>query len=203
MQLADHWSFNFRKDPKILGFFLSRYLFASKMLRNNSFILELGCSEGMAVPSLMQKGKSYTGVDFDLLSIKAAKERFLGDKYSFFGEDFLGKSYGKYDAVVSIDVIEHIFLENENLFFQTVTKNLQTEGIAVIGTPNQTAASYASEASNAGHVNLYTQERLREKMLDYFHGVLCFGINDEMVHTGFGDMCHYLFCIGFNKRERL
>lgn len=202
MQLADHWSFNFRKDPKILGFFLARYLFASKMIRDKSSILELGCSEGMAVSSLMQKGKSYVGIDFDDLSIKAAKERFPFENYTFFSEDFLGKFYGKFDAVISIDVIEHIFLENESLFFQTVYKNLKEDGIVVIGTPNKTAEAYASEASNAGHVNLYTQERLQKKLLEYFHQALCFGINDEVVHTGFGNMCHYLFCVAFHKREK-
>ena len=34
----------------------------------------------------------------------------------------------------------------------------------------------------------------------HFHNVLLFSMNDEMVHTGFAPMAHYLFVICTGKR---
>ena len=64
--------------------------------------------------------------------------------------------------------------------------------------PNKTAEQYASEWSRKAHVNLKTFDGLRDLGLAYFHNVFMFGMNDEVVHTGYGPMCHYLWalCVG-------
>ena len=36
----------------------------------------------------------------------------------------------------------------------------------------------------------------------YFENVFVFGMNDEVVHTGFYPMCHYIFVLGTGKRVR-
>lgn len=46
------------------------------------------------------------------------------------------------------------------------------------------------------HINLYSHERLKGLMCGYFHNVFMFGMNDEVVHTGFPSMAHYLFAVG-------
>ena len=33
-----------------------------------------------------------------------------------------------------------------------------------------------------------------------FPGTVLISINDEVVHTGYAPMCHYLVCVGCNKR---
>jgi hypothetical protein len=50
--------------------------------------------------------------------------------------------------------------------------------------------------SKAGHVNLFEGPRLAAAMKRVFNSVLMFGLNDEVVHTGFFPMCHYLMAIG-------
>ncbi|QVL57840.1 MAG: methyltransferase domain-containing protein [Simkaniaceae bacterium] len=197
-KFGPHWSFNFRNDPKRLGFVLSRYKFSSKMLGNRSHILELGCSDGIGTSILAENTQKYTGVDLDGPALEGAKTNFA--EHSFIHDDFMGKTYGSFDGVVSLDVVEHILPEYENLYFETVVKNLTSNGIAVIGTPNITASPYASKASELGHVNLFTQERLISKLKESFHQVLPFGINDEIVHTGFSSMAHYLVCVACHKK---
>ena len=93
-----------------------------------------------------------------------------------------------------------IYQEHENLYFQTLLSNLSDNGICVIGTPNITAADYAAVTSQLGHVNLYSQERLVSELKKYFHQVFPFGMNDEIIHTGFGSMAHYLFCVACHKK---
>ncbi|PIS02124.1 MAG: class I SAM-dependent methyltransferase [Chlamydiae bacterium CG10_big_fil_rev_8_21_14_0_10_42_34] len=198
LKFGDHWSFNIRNDPKRLAFVLARYHFATKMMQNPTSVLELGCSEGVGAPILTRQAKKYTGIDLDMSAIKSAQTNFPEDKFQFTHDDFMGNLYGKFDAVVSLDVVEHILPEFEHIYFETVRKNVSDEGICIIGTPNITAAPFASEASQLGHVNLFTQKRLTTTLGKYFKFVFPFGMNDEVVHTGFSGMSHYLICIGFN-----
>src|SRR5579883_1857833 len=198
--LGRHWAYNILQDPKRLAFVLSRYKFAAKMAGRGRRVLELGCSEGIGTPILAEFAAHYTGVDMDATAIATAKANWENEKCRFIEADFLGHSYGSFDVIVSLDVIEHIHVEFEPLFFDTVRKNLGEDGICLVGTPNVTSAAYASPASQAGHVNLYDAARLEAAMRTVFHNVFMFGLNDEIVHTGYAPMTHYLMALGCSKR---
>jgi 2-polyprenyl-3-methyl-5-hydroxy-6-metoxy-1,4-benzoquinol methylase len=198
--LGRHWSYNLLSDPKRLAFVLSRYKFAAKMIGRQKRVLELGCSEGIGTPILAEFGSHYTGVDMDASAIATANENWHNDKWRFIEADFLGHDYGMFDAIVSLDVIEHIHREYEPLFFGTVARNLGDDGVCLVGTPNVTSAAYASVGSQRGHVNLYDAPRLAAAMETVFHNVFVFGLNDEIVHTGYAPMTHYLMVMGCNKR---
>lgn len=74
-------------------------------------------------------------------------------------------------------------------------------GCAVIGTPNETMTPYASKASQLGHINLYTHDRLYRLMEKYYRNVFMFSMNDEVVSTGFEPMGCYIFAVGAGKLE--
>lgn len=199
--LGSHWSYNLLNDPKRLAFVLSRYKFAAKTVGFGKSLLELGCSEGIGTPILAEFAASYTGIDMDREAVDTACRNWSSDRVSFMCDDFLGKTYGTFDAIVSLDVIEHIQITHQESYFDTLISNLADNGIAVIGTPSQTSEAHASEASKAGHVNLFTGERLKTEMARHFHTVLLFGMNDEVVHTGFAPMAHYLLCVGIKPHR--
>ncbi len=198
--LGKHWSFNLRNDPKRLGFVLSRYTFCAKMGCAGKSVIELGCSEGIGTPILSESATRYHGVDLDGPAIETAKQNFENEKCIFTEADFLGKRFGAFDTVISMDVIEHIPAEQEGLFFRTVIDNMGEDGICIVGTPNITASAYASPASQIGHINLYSADRLASVFRKYFHTVFQFGINDEVVHTGYAPMAHYIVCVGCYKK---
>ena len=79
-----------------------------------------------------------------------------------------------------------------------IAAGLTDSGVLLMGTPNLTADAYASELSRKGHVNLKDQESLRAAVLPHFNNVFMFGMNDEVVHTGFAPMAHYIWalCVG-------
>jgi SAM-dependent methyltransferase len=194
------WSFNLLTDPKRLAFVLARYQFAAKMTGRNKRVLELGCSEGIGTPILAEFAAQYTGVDMDASAIATASENWESGQCRFIEADFLGREFGNFDSIVSLDVIEHIYPEYEPLFFQTVAQNLGEDGICLIGTPNVTSSPYASVGSQRGHVNLYDAGRFEAAMRTVFHNVFMFGLNDEVLHTGFAPMAHYLMALGCSKR---
>jgi 2-polyprenyl-3-methyl-5-hydroxy-6-metoxy-1,4-benzoquinol methylase len=200
--LGNHWSYNLRNDPKRLAFVLSRYKFSAKMCRRESTILELGCSEGIGVPILAEFASGYTGVDMDKDAIDSAILNWPQENVRFINDNFLEKKYGTFDAVISLDVIEHIDRSIEHQFFKTIYDNLDIDGIAVIGTPNVTSSQYASAASQSGHINLFDYSRLKKTMQSLFTNVFMFGGNDEMVHTGYAPMTHYIYALGCGKKDR-
>ena len=100
----------------------------------------------------------------------------------------------KYEAAYALDVIEHI--EDEWNFISNIAKSLLPDGICIVGTPNVTASEYASEYSREAHINLQSHKSLNDLMRSYFVNVFAFSMNDEVVHTGFYDMAHYLIFMG-------
>ena len=189
--------------PRHLLFVLSRYKFAARLLPPLEAVdvLELGCGEGFGSLMLAERGHRVLGVDADADAIDVARRTVGAPNRRFEVADFLGRSFGTSRAVVSLDVIEHIPADREDAFFETVTANLSDDGMCIIGTPNVSAAAYASPQSQAGHINLYTAERLVATVGRHFQNTFVFGMNDEVVHTGFYPMCHYLFVLGTGKRR--
>ncbi len=202
VEFGGHWSYNYRNDPKRLAFVLARYKFAAKMASKGRSVIEFGCGEGIGAPILAEAAKSYTGIDYDEDAIKTAHQQFAGhEKFAFQHADFMGEAFGKFQTAVSLDVVEHIYSKDEQTYFETIWKQLTDDGIVIIGTPNVTSQEYASKLSKMAHVNLFDQKRLKETLERYFANVFCFGMNDEVLHTGFSPMSHYLICLACNKRS--
>ena len=79
---------------------------------------------------------------------------------------------------------------------------LTPDGVLVTGTPNVTAEQYASERSRVQHINLKSIAELRALMERYFENVFMFGMNDEILHTGYAPMCHYIWSLAVGKKIR-
>lgn len=80
-------------------------------------------------------------------------------------------------------------------------RSFEKESVLITGTPNIYAQQYASKNSALLHINLKNPQTLREFTLKYFKYEFSFGMNDEILHTGFGPMCHYLWSIGVEKKS--
>lgn len=202
VKLGKYFSYQILNNTRHLVFALSRYKFAAKMLikEQRLNVLELGCSEGIGTLILADEAKKVTAIDFYEKSILWAKKSIKNRNITFKADDFLGKRYGIYGAVVSIDVIEHISPKKTDIFMKTIVNNLTKSGICIVGTPNKSANKYASPESKKAHVNMFSAKRLRRTFLNYFENVFLFGMNDEVLHTGFEPMCQYLFVVACNPK---
>lgn len=195
-------------DPKRLAFFLSRYKFAAKMLRRCRQIVDIGCGDGFGTLTLLAETQaSVRGWDFDPPQIEYANKTLvpallrqrpaLAERIRFECVDVLaaGGARPPVDGLVSLDVIEHIAPDREADFFAAYRDSLEPYGIAVIGTPNDYASPYASAHSQIGHINMFKPDRLAETLERYFSRVLMFSMNDELVHTGFDKLSHYIMAV--------
>lgn len=197
IELGPYFGHQVRNSPRHLLFTLSRYKFAARMLPQDQKIkvLEIGCSEGLGTVMLGENGHTILAIDADAIAIAHAQKVFKKPNLSFKSGNFIGQRLGLFNAAVSLDVIEHIDQKEEDAFLDTIKRNLTPDGMCIIGTPNDAATQYASKASQIGHINMFTAERLTALLRKHFVHVFPFGMNDEMVHTGFYPMCHYLMAI--------
>ena len=189
------------KDPKHLAFTLSRYKFAMKMMRKCKHIIEIGCGEGIgALMFLADTSAIVTAINFDESQIEYANEHVLPhaqNRLTFICQDMVSTPYvgNRGDGLVCIDVIEHIHPSEEEQFLRNCVACLEQKGIAVFGTPNKYAHQYASARSQQGHINLFDPERLVSTLERHFSHVFLFSMNDEMVHTGYTKLAHYLMAL--------
>lgn len=190
----------YRTDPKMIGFMAARYKFVAKMLDGVESALEAGCGDAFGAPVVAQSvGKLIcTDIDKDTLADNAGRLSFVRN-VSFEYYDFRERKYSSpVHAVYCVDVIEHVYAEEEQAFIGNLAASLVPTGIAIVGTPNQTAEKYASENSRKGHVNLKDHRALRALLAQHFARVFLFSMNDEVLHTGYYPMAHYLWgvCVG-------
>ena len=198
--LAAGWAYY--DDPRHLVFTLARYKFVAKMLEGYENVLEIGCGDGFGSRIVAQSVGTLTGIDFDPAFVEDARRRPT-DRWhiSFDQHDLLGAPYpGAYDAMFSLDVLEHIEPTDENRFVGNALASLNPNGVFVIGMPSLESQAYASPQSKAGHKNCKTMPDLRSAMRRYFHNVFMFSMNDEVVHTGYHRMAHYLIAVCATRR---
>ena len=99
-----------------------------------------------------------------------------------------------------LDVLEHIQPSDEDRFIKNTLDSLKLNGSLIIGMPSIESQKYASAPSKAGHVNCKSAEDFKKLMEKYFYNVFIFSMNDEVLHTGFYQMSHYLFTLCCNKK---
>jgi len=185
-------------DPRRLAFVLARYKFVSKMLSGMNRVLEVGCADAFATRIVAQEVGSVTAVDFDPVFIDDVKAR-KDPRWPIDARvhDMLsGPVDATFDAAYAIDVLEHIAAETEDTFLRNVVSSLTESGVLLVGLPSIHSQAYASPPSRAGHVNCKDAPGLRDTMSRHFRNVFIFSMNDEVVHTGFYPMAHYLFALG-------
>jgi 2-polyprenyl-3-methyl-5-hydroxy-6-metoxy-1,4-benzoquinol methylase len=193
-----------RDDPRRLVFSLARYKFVSKMLSGCRKVLEVGCADAFGTRIVQQEVGEVTAIDFDPVFVEDARSR-MTERWRFDCRvhDMLGGPVevdGGFDGAFSMDVLEHIPAEDEGRFLANIVRSLNPHGVLIVGSPSIQSQAYASPPSKAGHVNCKDHRQLKELMSRYFHNVFIFSMNDEVVHTGFYPMAHYLIALCANRK---
>jgi 2-polyprenyl-3-methyl-5-hydroxy-6-metoxy-1,4-benzoquinol methylase len=190
-------------DPRRIGFVLARYKFVAKMFSGMKRVLEVGCADAFGTRIVQQEVAEVVAVDFDPVFVQDVKSRMDARwKLTCKVHDMIsGPLDEKFDGAYSIDVLEHISSEQEGRFIGNIVKSLSPAGACIIGTPSLESQLYASPASREGHVNCKSAPQLKALMEQYFHNVFIFSMNDEVVHTGFHKLAHYLFALCAGVKE--
>jgi 2-polyprenyl-3-methyl-5-hydroxy-6-metoxy-1,4-benzoquinol methylase len=194
-------------DPKRLTFLLARYKFVAKMLARRQHVLEVGCADAFGTRIVQQEVGQVTAVDFDPVFIADARERMneawpLDLRVHDMLTDPVHREGGElFDGAYSLDVLEHIPREQEGAFLTNLAHSLGLGGAAIIGSPSLESQAYASPPSREGHVNCKSHDEFVTVLERHFDSVFLFSMNDEVVHTGFYRMAHYLMALCCGPRR--
>jgi hypothetical protein len=184
-------------DPRRLTFLLARYKFVAKMLSGCGNVGEVGCGDAFGTRVVLQEVPDVTVYDFDPVFIEDVRER-QDERWPLKAEvhDIIaGPLPRKHQAVFCLDVLEHIPSEKEHVFLGNLCESIVPNGMLMIGTPSLESQPYASPPSKAGHVNCKSGKELKALLERFFAHVFMFSMNDEVIHTGFFPMAHYLFAL--------
>lgn len=111
-----------------------------KHLNESIEILDVGCGDGSIIEILEEngiKGKNYTGLDVSFNNTELFKNKFKG-KYKVLNDNFAKKNLNlnkKFDAILLIGVIHHMYLDIENVF-ENLFNHLKVGGKIIIVEPN-------------------------------------------------------------------
>lgn len=189
-------------DPIRFSFVLSRYKFVARMLTGYNKVLEVGCGDGFASRIVAQHVSQLVVSDFDPIYTEEAESQLVPP---FAAEcrthDFLeGPMEDVFDAAYMLDVLEHILPGDQDEFLKNLCASITEHGVLVVGMPSLESQQFASEGSKLGHVNCKSGRTLKAELEVYFHNVFLFSMNDEVVHTGFPPMAHYLIVLCVNPK---
>ena len=193
--LGSYVSYAWIHDPKHLVFSLSRYKFVSKMLKGKKNVLEIGAGDGFQ-SRIVNTEVGKLDLSDVTLSSKNQFELLQINNNDYYIHDFTKKKFKKkYDAIYALDVIEHIKKKECDKFVKNIKSSLKNRGVLIVGCPSLSSQKYASKYSKKLHVNCFDKNQLENYLGRFFKNVFTFGMNDEMVHTGYDKMCHYAFAI--------
>lgn len=192
-----------RDDPRRILFVLARYKFVAKMFSSMGRVLEVGCADAFGTRVVRQEVENVTASDFDPVFIEQAKQN-QNKKWPihFVVHDMIARPLlQNFDGVYAVDVLEHIHVSQELRFMGNICASLNPSGVCLLGSPSIHSQIHASAQSKEGHINCKDASGLRALCQQFFHNVFIFSMNDEMVHTGFYPMAHYLWALCCNKRS--
>ncbi len=105
-----------------------------RTLPRGAAVLDLGCGNGSFLAHFADRGWKSVGVDFSPSGINIARKRFPTIRFEVLDAttDLSSVGYGEFDAVISAEVIEHIFLPR--LYASNCFKLLKPGGMLVMTT---------------------------------------------------------------------
>ena len=193
-QIANEWE----HDAKHLCFSLSRYKFVSKMFEDFDSVLEVGAGDGFKSRIVSQSVKHLTLSDYKDIN---KNDNISNAKTKYLLHNFIEKKLNKkYSGIYALDTLEHISKKNENKFIINILHSLKKNGVLIFGMPSIESQKYASRLSKLGHINCKNKTEIKKLMLNYFNFVFTFSMNDEVLHTGFDKMSHYIFAVCCGKK---
>ena len=202
IELGPWTSYSLLNDPRHMSFVLARYKFASKMMKQGGSVLEVGCGDAFGAAIVNQNASDYVGIDVDerLISDNNCRLQAIEHMHFILHDITNSPMSKKFDTVFNIDVLEHLDAGIEEKFLKNSIDSLDDHGIYICGTPSIYSKDHASERSSIQHINLKSAPEKKKLFEKYFNFVWIFSMNDEVVHTGYYPMAHYLFAVCAGKK---
>lgn len=108
------------------------------LLTGRRRLLDYGCGTGFLLPALSALGAEVTGLDFSPQSVAATNKRhhgLPGFRGAFVIDELLARGE-TFDAILSVEVVEHLYDQQLDQMFATLRRLSAPGGAIVLTTPN-------------------------------------------------------------------
>ncbi len=175
-----------------------RYLFCQPYIQGKK-VLDAGCGEGMSTMVLHALGaKSIKGVDINYDAIMTAGLRYgQGPHYGFHNMGITSAPFPEshFDTVVSLEVIEHIPLENLPETFRAFKRFCKDGGKIIISTPNiYSYHGLTKKIPEGKHDWGYHWSKTREMIAEHWDNFETYGILEKEATVKMGDKTYKHMC---------
>ena len=131
-----------------------------------SRIMEIGCGYGRHIKALQLLGYlNVMGIDISEEQVEYAKNKLglnnveVGDAVTI-----LSENKEKYDAILLLDVIEHLELEYSIKLIKLIKFNLNANGVLIIHTPNAMTPLSPNRHWDVTHLRAYTTHSMEQTL---------------------------------------
>jgi SAM-dependent methyltransferase len=143
------------------------YDFVTRFVRG-ARVLDAGCGEGYGTDRLTAVTATVTGVDLEEPVIRRAASRYPRARFDAANLVSLPYPDGAFDAVVSLQVIEHLHSPQE--FLVECARVLAPGGVIIVSTPNRLTFS-PDGIRNPFHTFEFAPEELRTTIAQQFSSI--------------------------------
>ncbi len=176
-KVVDNYGWDNSEETNAHGYLLPKIVELVKSLKPSK-VLDLGCGNGAVANHLSQLGYDVTGYDADKQGIEKANSLSLA-KFkcvSVYDEPNIRSNGDKFDLVLSIEVVEHLFLPKKLPEF--ANKVLLDNGYFIITTPyhgyfKNLALSIFNKWDNhftvfwdGGHIKFWSKKTLEKLLIE-------------------------------------
>ncbi len=190
---------SYKESPLDFFILLARYKFCSRFIKNRYKVIDAGCGRGYGSVFLASCAAHVDAIDFDDALIEANKKSHKDTLNLSFSKlnllDVPRSMFGLYDALISLDVIEHFEQHETERVVRAYADLIREGGFAIVGTPNVASRPFASERRRQTHPFEFSDEQFEAALRKAFSNVFMFSMTDEIVSTQFPKLSWYLMAI--------
>lgn len=163
-------------DPFLALEHYHRYFFASRFAQGKR-ILDIGCGEGYGSAFLSQSADAVVGIDRDEAIIDHARKKYSSIPNLTFKvgncQDAPNDT-GSFDMVVSFELLEHLDLDDQVRFLNSVRQRLGPDGLFIVSSPEKKEYAATYPVKNEFHKHELTVLELKAFLDSFFaHVHLC------------------------------
>ena len=141
------------------------YKLLAEEVDENSLVLDLGCGFGEGVRFFTQRGIMTIGIDISLTSINECK-RNDGKDYIVASTFDMPFNPNIFDAVLFLDVIEHLPPGTEEQALREIGRVMKKDGTLIISTPNRGIFSFLDQQNLCRNLSKLAPKKILFKFYD-------------------------------------
>ncbi len=154
---------------------LAKFVFASQYLQGK-YVLDAGCGAGQGANYVAANAaRAVVAVDIDPEAVGFAQGYFQRDnlKFSVMSVERLSFPDNTFEAVTSIEVIEHLY--HHDWYLAGIARVLKPEGIYILSTPNKRRTSPTPGGMWPAHTREFYIHELRDMLSQHFSKIEIWG----------------------------